>query len=153
MSVRRLIDHLSKVLLADPDIQTFVRDRLGRELSLIEGTTEIGNIPLRELPALILEVDNGRSTQTAPRTTEAETSAIAILVWDEQQRERAFSMRVDLPDLFIRAIMRNQTLRVDGTDGVDAAWVSDWETDRGQKHPRHAWGCRISAIFETVEGI
>lgn len=153
MSVRRLIDHLKKVLLSDPDIQAFVRDRVGRDLRVIEGTIEIKSIPGNELPALVLEVDNGTASRTAPRTTEAETSAIAILVWDEQQRERAFSMRVDLPDLFIRAIMRNQTLRVDGTDGVDAAWVSDWETDRGQKHPRHAWGCRISAIFETVEGI
>lgn len=153
MSVRRLIDHLGNVLLSDPGIQEFIRDRLGKDLRLIEGTVEVTTLTAKDLPALVLEVDNGTAVRSGVGTTEAETSAIAILVWEEQKRDRAFNMRVDLPDLFIRAIMRNQTLRVNDIDGVDAAWVSDWETDRGVTHPRHAWGCRISVIFETVEGI
>lgn len=132
MSLATFHDGLKAALAADTALDNWANSHFGKSLTFVDGNTPIQSLPQDKVPALLLELGDGDNTEEVGNEyQQPETEILGAVVWQEQDRANAFSQRLALPDLLVKAVM------ADGTLGgkVDGAWVSSWETDKGANHP------------------
>lgn len=144
MSVSGFHAALKTQLLADADLTAWARGNFGRVLQAIDGNREIDTLGTNESPALIFEMGEGESApEVGGQSQHIDLQAQVAIAWHENDAAKAYAQRVALPDLLIRAVLRDASLG----EAVDAAWVSAFAPVRGGRPFVHVVRCTVSAEF------
>lgn len=151
-SLPRFKANLEYVLQHDTDLAAFATGSLGGAWVTVDGNVTLGKVLPKQLPAMGFEVGDGTNQlEVIGQHAQNPNADIPVfIVFHDDDRESAFAKRLQIPGLFIRALMRKPTLDIGDSNGdaVDGCWVADWTSNRGNpaQHPRH-W------MLLTVRGI
>lgn len=136
---------LSALLQADTALSAWSVTHFGQALSVINGV-RVETIRPGELPALVLELgDASTGPEVLNHSQRVEDEIHGAIVWHEQDYDDAFTQRLTLPDILIKAVMADP-----GLDGkVDGAWVSRIEPDRNVNHPEHLMWFTVKGTYSV----
>lgn len=132
MSLDAAHPQLVAVLTADAELTAWVTTHFGQALTVLNGNRELKEFRNNELPVLVFELGDGESEPlNNARYADAAQEIRFGVVWYEPDFDAAFIQRRALPDIMVKALLRNKTLN--GT--VSEAAVSNWSFAQGVDNP------------------
>lgn len=132
MSLDAAHTQLSSIITSDADVVAWANTHFGKALTVLNGNRELKEFRDYELPALVFEIVNGDS-EPLNNSNYAETSQEIKFgfVWYEPDFTASFTQRKTLPDLIVKAVLRNKTLN----STVSEAAVNSWSFAQGVNTP------------------
>lgn len=116
---------------------------VGTTLTAIKANASMDKINVSDLPGIIMEIGDTEAEGLPGNSLHEVTHDIDFaFVWVEQDAATAWTQRLQLHDLVIKALMANASLGVPGA----GAWVSRVESDQNVFHPKHVM--RFTATTE-----
>lgn len=91
--------------------------------------------------AAALEDDSGRALGGCVQEFEADL--LIALVWTDQDPDTAAAAKQALPTLTAQLLLRNPQ-----PGGIGGAWLAEWQSDRGGRHPTQVWGASIAGFYQ-----
>lgn len=157
-SFARFITNLGQVIKADAEVAAWVVANFGagKVLTIVNGNVPVAQMNAHEMPALVLEVGDGDLDEIVlgGDNQDVEADGLVGIVWSEVDAAKAFTHRLELPDIIARALLRNRTLNInDGNgDAVAGCKLEDWVSDRGDRahHPRHFMTFTVRGYYNVV---
>lgn len=143
MSLDAAHTNLKALLSADSGLTNWANTHFGKIFTAIDGNVPVKDIAPATLPALIFEFDDGdtENLSVGGKRQLFKFGWHVVVMWNEQDRAKAFTQRKQLPELMAKAVMANNNL----SGAVGGAWLADFVPDRGVNHPRHVWRSRVRA--------
>ncbi len=115
-----------------------------RTLTVVKGNALIEKISTKKLPALIIEIGDFESApQVSGVSQTTEQDLPFSIVWHEDDDDAAFNQRTPLSRLIIQAVMADHTLG----NNVEAAWISEGQSDQNAYHPTHVMRFLVTGQF------
>jgi hypothetical protein len=149
--LRLFHDGLVARLGADEELAAWATEHFGQPFTFLEGVAAT-EVKESEYPAIV--IDNGvlrevdRGNTVTPKTfckVEVSPSIVAAFLWRATTTRSLFDQRFELPDLVIKAVLRDRTLG--GT--VKGALVSTWDW-LASKEPVAILGVRVTGTYELA---
>ena len=141
---------IAALLIGDATFSAAVNALLGQTVStVLNSNMPTTEIPSGMYPCWVVELGDGQSASISNNETVAQTIGLSqqtftndlyvVLVWGEQDREKAAQARATLPVLLTQLLLRNPM-----PGGIDGAAVTAFQPDRGTNHPMQIWRATIS---------
>lgn len=143
-SLQAALDGVMSVLDNDAEIGAWSLEHFQRTFRQMLDYREIKQLYDHEYPAALFYI--------GPATTEIEVGnhsmrvafeIIAEFLFIEPDHDRAVARMAELPDLVIKALMRNHTL----SDTIDGAWVGEWDVGNPALQPVRDMGFKIVGSY------
>lgn len=140
-------DQLKAVLAADAGLIAFAADNFGRSFTQLDDYRELDQLYDHEYPAQLFYVGDGTTNiEVGNYSMDVAFDIIVECLYIETDHDQAMIMYKQLPDLMIKAVMRNHTLN----GAVHGAWVGEWRVNNPALQPTRGMSFKVVGSYQSV---
>lgn len=148
-ALRTYRDAVASLLTTDPVFVAAVAALVGQPVTNVyRSNRPIDQIPAGMYPCWVIEAGDGRAASITNDTVQYQTIGLSmqtglmelhvVLVWMDQDRERAADTRLELPYLLTQLMLQNPQ-----PGGCDQCEFQEWQPDTGINHPTQVWRAKL----------
>lgn len=148
MGLAAAIDALETLLKNDAGLATWRTTHFaGKAFTVERSNVAVSAINSNAFPCIVFELGDFESEVVAVGGSiqDNDQDVPFSILWDAQDRATAYTQRIELPELVIKAVMSNKTL-----DGQAVqAHINKGQSHRGVGHPKHGMTFNVKMLIRV----